>query len=72
MAKFRKLPVVIDATRCAADHIIATDEGLMQARVGDWIITGIHGEMYPCQDEIFRKTYEPVDNDGKVLMGIEP
>ena len=27
---------------------------------GDWIITGVAGEMYPCKDEIFRLTYEPV------------
>ena len=27
---------------------------------GDWIITGVQGEMYPCKDEIFRLTYEPV------------
>jgi hypothetical protein len=28
---------------------------------GDWIITGVAGELYPCKDEIFRLTYEPVD-----------
>lgn len=27
---------------------------------GDWIITGIKGEMYPCKDEVFRLTYELV------------
>ncbi len=26
---------------------------------GDWIITGVHGERYPCKPEIFDKTYEP-------------
>lgn len=26
---------------------------------GDWIITGVEGEHYPCKDAIFRKTYEP-------------
>jgi hypothetical protein len=25
---------------------------------GDWIITGVNGEVYACKDEIFRKTYE--------------
>ena len=28
---------------------------------GDWIITGIKGEKYPCKDEVFRMTYEAVD-----------
>jgi hypothetical protein len=26
---------------------------------GDWIITGVAGEMYPCKDNIFAATYEP-------------
>lgn len=26
----------------------------------DWIITGVHGERYPCKADIFQKTYEPV------------
>lgn len=37
---------------------ITTLEGLMTAAIGDWIIIGIRGEMYPCKDEIFRATYE--------------
>jgi len=28
---------------------------------GDWIITGVKGETYPCKDEIFRETYEPFE-----------
>jgi hypothetical protein len=27
---------------------------------GDWIITGVNGEKYPCKPSIFDKTYEPV------------
>ena len=27
---------------------------------GDWIITGIKGEHYPCKPDIFEKTYEKV------------
>jgi hypothetical protein len=30
---------------------------------GDWVITGIQGEHYPCKDDIFRSTYEPVDEE---------
>jgi uncharacterized protein YbaR (Trm112 family) len=30
---------------------------------GDWIITGVEGERYPCKHEIFLKTYEAVDGD---------
>lgn len=39
---------------------IRTMEGLMTAAPGDWIIKGIRGEFYPCKDEIFKATYEPV------------
>jgi hypothetical protein len=28
---------------------------------GDWIITGVKGEFYPCKDEIFKMTYERVE-----------
>lgn len=26
---------------------------------GDWIITGVKGERYPCKPDIFMATYEP-------------
>jgi hypothetical protein len=26
---------------------------------GDWIITGVKGEHYPCKPDIFEATYEP-------------
>lgn len=32
----------------------------MKANIGDYIITGINGEKYPCKPDIFKKTYEPV------------
>ena len=28
---------------------------------GDWIITGVAGERYPCKPDIFEKTYEPAE-----------
>lgn len=39
---------------------IDTLEGLMTATVGDWIIRGVHGEIYPCKPEIFEATHEEV------------
>ena len=32
---------------------------------GDWIITGVKGEIYPCKPDIFAATYEPVQGDSK-------
>ncbi len=39
---------------------IKTLEGTMRGEVGDWIIRGVAGELYPCKPEIFEATYEPV------------
>lgn len=59
--KFRKRPVVISARRAETEETIPTLEGVMTANKGDWIITGVNGEQYPCKPDIFKKTYEPVD-----------
>lgn len=39
---------------------IDTLEGRMQVRDGDWVITGVKGEKYPCKPDIFEATYEAV------------
>lgn len=39
---------------------IATLEGTMRADVGDWVIQGVKGELYPCKPDIFAATYDPV------------
>lgn len=39
---------------------IKTLEGEHHAEVGDYIIRGINGELYPCKPDIFEKTYEKV------------
>ena len=39
---------------------IVTLEGTMEAHEGDYIIKGIKGEFYPCQEDIFNLTYEKV------------
>lgn len=39
---------------------VKTLEGYHIACPGDWIITGIKGEHYPCKPDIFAETYEEV------------
>ena len=39
---------------------IETLEGVMAAKRGDYIIKGIEGEIYPCDESIFHKSYEKV------------
>ena len=61
MPKFRKKPIVISAEQAYQRIVIHTLEGDMVAETGDWIITGIKGEKYPCKPDIFEATYEPVE-----------
>jgi hypothetical protein len=41
--------------------IIETLEGNHAANPGDFIIKGVHGELYPCKPDIFALTYEPAE-----------
>jgi hypothetical protein len=44
------------------EHLrIATLEGHHAVTPFDWIIQGVHGELYPCKPDIFKQTYEAVD-----------
>ena len=61
MPKFRKRPVVVEATKLTRPLSIATLEGTMVGSVGDWLITGVKGEQYPCKPDIFEATYEPAE-----------
>ena len=42
---------------------IDTLEGRMHVMNGDWIITGVAGENYPCKPAIFEQTYELVEEE---------
>lgn len=61
MARYRKKPVIIEAYQTYKEMDILTLEGTMHASIGDYIITGIHGEQYPCKPDIFEQTYELVE-----------
>lgn len=40
---------------------IETLEGEHHVSVGDYIIKGVKGELYPCKPDIFEQTYERVE-----------
>jgi hypothetical protein len=42
--------------KCGAIHTL---EGWHIVTPGDWVITGVKGEKYPCKPDIFDLTYEP-------------
>lgn len=74
--KYRKKPVIIEATQWFkhGDHPmvqpnsldpmsgwIQTLEGGHIVSSGDYIITGVKGEHYPCKPDIFMATYDIVE-----------
>jgi len=73
MARYVKQSVVVEAVQwfkhgdhsavvaaSALDSIgyIDTPEGRLRVEAGDWIITGIAGENYPCKPKIFEQLYK--------------
>ena len=45
------IPTLEDGSDKRAKHV---------ARLGDYIIKGIQGELYPCKPDIFKATYEEI------------
>lgn len=41
--------------------IIKTLEGDHKGLIGEYIIKGVKGELYPCKPDIFKMTYDKVD-----------
>jgi hypothetical protein len=50
----------LDAGECRM--VIKTLEGNHIANVGDYIIQGVKGEIYPCKPDIFEMTYDKIED----------
>ena len=61
---YRKKPAIVKAYRTPVAKYIDTLEGIMKADEGDYIITGVEGEQYPCKPSVFEKSYEEVKPTG--------
>jgi hypothetical protein len=44
------------------EYVIDTLEGTMNVSPGSYVITGVRGEKYPCREDIFKQTYEPLED----------
>jgi hypothetical protein len=66
VVRYFRRPDVDGDSRCDCGAVmnvhgwIDTREGGHIVCPGDWIITGVEGEHYPCKRSIFEKTYEAV------------
>ncbi len=49
--------VLTKAVQMTEPFSVQTLEGTMEGKSGDWLMIGASGEMYPCDAEIFAKTY---------------
>jgi hypothetical protein len=48
---------------------IETLEGTLRVSVGDFVIRGVKGELYPCKPDVFAATYELVAEPYKKIIG---
>lgn len=55
--KYIKKPIPILAKQMDNAFSVDTLEGKMEGKSGDYLIIGIKGELYPCDRDIFEKTY---------------
>ena len=58
--RYRKKPLIVEAYIATKEEYIKTLEGTMKAHKGDYVITGVKGEKYPCKPDVFHETYEEV------------
>lgn len=54
-------PAVIRDSSDDSVGYVDTPEGRLKVEPGDWVITGIAGENYPCKSDIFGQLYRPMD-----------
>lgn len=53
-----KKPIEVEVREMPEAFSVEALEGTLEGKPGDFLITGVQGEMYPCDREIFFATYE--------------
>jgi PGDYG protein len=53
-----KRPIPIKCLQIDEPFEVETMEGVLRGKKGDWLMVGVNGEVYPCDREIFEKTYD--------------
>jgi len=61
MGGLMSLGLIREIPECSVyDHLHDT---WVKCEIGDWIIRGVQGEVYPCKASVFEQTYEPVEGE---------
>ena len=58
LSTYINVPVLRKAAIVDKDFSCQTMEGITQGKAGDAVVVGVDGEVYPCDFEIFSKTYQ--------------
>ena len=61
-----KLPTIMTSD-VDTKLVIPTLEGYMKVSKGDYVIKGIKGEFYPCKPDIFKSTYNVIEDNNGIL-----
>lgn len=69
VVRYYRHPDVDGQSKCVHCGVIMHDHGWIDTLEGghnvcpgDWIITGVAGERYPCKPDIFEATYDRVED----------
>lgn len=63
MAKYRKKAIIVTAVKADTEQYIATLEGVSEAKVGDFIVTGIDNEQWAVKPKWFHSAYTHIKGD---------
>ena len=58
-----KKPIPIRVFQMDEAFTVETMEGTLSAKAGDYLVVGVRGEMYAIDQEIFRETYDVVEEE---------
>jgi len=53
-----KKPLPVRCVQINEPFEVETLEGIFHGKAGDFLIIGVENEMYPCEEQIFYKTYD--------------
>lgn len=63
----KKLDTIYTELKEPLELKIPTLEGDMKVSKGDYVIKGIKGEFYPCKPDVFKSTYNVVEDNNGIL-----